>query len=338
MNKKKLVTHLTLASVALLIIALLALCLGYYNLSPLDLINIIKNNNYESLDYTLIIGLRLPRIILAGLVGGALATSGLVFQSVLRNPLADPYLLGVSSGASLGVVLFITFINGSSFIFATPLAAFIGGIATIGLVFYLIPWALFKNRISVSSDIFILSGVITSFLCGALIIMILSIGDTASYQKVFFWMLGSLSLADYEHILVALPYILLILPVFLFYAKSLNLIQLGDEGAISLGVNSFVIKRRLMILASLLICSSVAVCGPIAFVGLIIPHLTKLAYGHDHRLNLLVAPIHGASFMILSDLIARMISSNIELPVGAITTFIGAIAFILILVKSRDQA
>jgi len=341
MNHRKFFIYIVLSSLILIAVAMLSMSVGIYKIKIFDLlkifVNFLSGNPEASPEATVIFKIRLPRILLAAITGASLSLSGLVFQSVLRNPLADPYLLGVSSGSALGVVIFSLLTPASIIVFGAPVAAFTGGMLSVIIVFYLIPGLLFKNRISLSSDIFILSGVIVSFLAGSIIIFLISFSEDSHLQKIFFWLMGSFSLASKHKIFSSLPFLMIILPLVFVHGKALNLIQLDDESAISLGINPFRIKKRLLALVSMLTSSVVAVSGTIGFVGLLIPHLIKLLFGFDNRINIWLAPLIGATFLIIADTIARTLSFNVEIPAGAVTTIIGAPAFIYILTKRREN-
>jgi iron complex transport system permease protein len=281
---------------------------------------------------SIVLNIRLPRVILAGLVGASLAIAGAAFQGLLRNPLADPYTLGVSSGASVGAVLTLFFqlsipVIGS---FTLPLLSILFSWATIFLV---LAFARSIER-SMRVETIILTGIIFSSFLGALIsLMIALTGD--ELRQIIGWLLGSVSMRGWEYIKIILPFFILGSIILIVNAKELNAMSFGEERAHHLGVN--VQKRKLIILTagSILTGSAVAVSGTIGFVGLVIPHLSRLLWGPDHRHLLPLSILTGSGFLILADLISRTIISPTELPIGVITALIGAPVFALILLQRR---
>jgi iron complex transport system permease protein len=281
---------------------------------------------------SIVLNIRLPRVILAGLVGASLAIAGAAFQGLLRNPLADPYTLGVSSGASVGAVLTLFFQLSIPIIggFTLPLLSILFSWATIFLVLT------FARKIerSMRVETIILTGIIFSSFLGAIIsLMIALTGD--ELRQIIGWLLGSVSMRGWEYIKIILPFFVIGSIILIFNAKELNAMSFGEERAHHLGVN--VQKRKLIILTagSILTGAAVAVSGTIGFVGLVIPHLSRLLWGPDHRHLLPLSILTGSGFLILADLISRSIISPTELPIGVITALIGAPVFALILLQRR---
>lgn len=281
---------------------------------------------------SIVLNIRLPRVILAGLVGASLAISGAAFQGLLRNPLADPYTLGVSSGASVGAVLTLFFqitipiIGG----FTLPLLSILFSWVTIFIVLA------FARKIerSMRVETIILTGIIFSSFLGAFIsLMIALTGD--ELRQIIGWLLGSVSMRGWEYIKIIIPFFVLGSIILIFNAKELNAMSFGEERAQHLGVN--VQKRKLIILTagSVLTGAAVAVSGTIGFVGLVIPHLTRLLWGPDHQHLLPLSIITGSGFLILADLISRTIIAPTELPIGVITALIGAPVFAIILLQRK---
>lgn len=281
---------------------------------------------------SIVLNIRLPRVILAGIVGASLAIAGAAFQGLLRNPLADPYTLGVSSGASVGAVLTLFFqlsipVIGS---FTLPLLSILFSWATI---FFVLAFARKIER-SMRVETIILTGIIFSSFLGAFIsLMIALTGD--ELRQIIGWLLGSVSMRGWEYIRIILPFFILGSIILILNAKELNAMSFGEERAHHLGVN--VQKRKLIILTagSILTGAAVAVSGTIGFVGLVIPHLSRLLWGPDHRHLLQLSILTGSGFLILADLISRTIISPTELPIGVITALIGAPVFALILLQRR---
>jgi iron complex transport system permease protein len=280
----------------------------------------------------IVMDIRLPRVLLSGLVGASLAISGAAFQGLLRNPLADPYTLGISSGASVGAVLTLFFQFSIPFVgsFTLPLLSIVCSFMTILLV---LTFARKMER-SMRVETIILTGIIFSSFLGAIIsLMIALTGD--ELRQIIGWILGSVSMRGWEYIKIILPFFLFGSSILLLNAKELNAMSFGEERAHHLGVN--VQRRKLVILTagSILTGAAVAVSGTIGFVGLVIPHLSRILWGPDHRHLLPLSILTGSGFLILADLISRMIISPTELPIGVITAMIGAPVFAIILLQRK---
>jgi iron complex transport system permease protein len=269
--------------------------------------------------------IRIPRALFAGIVGGALSVAGVVFQALLRNPLADPYILGISGGASVGAIVGIITGAGSLY-FGIPGLAFAGALLTILLVF-----GSSVTRKELQPNTLLLSGVIVNAFFTAIIILLISTSANAQLRSIFFWLMGDLSLAGKNDImLIGLLLIIVFLLIF-YHARSLNLIIFGEETALQLGVHVEKTKILLLAAASLITAVTVSVSGPIGFVGLIIPHMMRMVFGPDHRLLLPSSLLFGGAFMMAADTIARSIMAPSELPVGVITAICGAPYFIYLL-------
>ncbi len=276
----------------------------------------------------IILSIRLPRIILAGLIGAALAVSGSIFQALLRNPLADPYILGISSGAAVGAISVIVLGYAASG-WGIPLFSFAGALFTIGLVFYVA-----KTRERINTNTLLLAGVIVNSFFSAVIMLLLSISSMQDLHGIIYWLMGDLGQADYNKLVIVLPYILLGSGALYLYAPKINLLLLGEDEAMQLGVEVERVKKILYLLASLVTGAAVSVCGIIGFVGLIIPHIVRLIWGNDYRLLLPASFLLGGSFLIIADTIARTIISPVELPVGVVTAICGT-PFFIYLLRSR---
>jgi iron complex transport system permease protein len=291
------------------------------------------NQTWSSATATIVLDIRLPRIILAGLVGAALAVAGATYQGLFRNPLADPYLIGVAQGASLGAV--IGFLLPAAWnltaIGVIPMFAFIGAIAATVIVYLL---ARVGKTLPVTT--LILSGVALSALLGSITsYLILSSGN--KLHSIIFWMMGSFSSSDWSEVLIVLPYVAIGTAVIVIFARLLNVMQLDEEQAQQLGVNVESFKLILLAAATLITAASVSFVGTIGFVGIIIPHAVRLIWGADHRFLLPLAILTGAIFMILTDLIARTVLAPTEIPIGVITAICGA-PFFLYLLRRRKKA
>ncbi|HJS43325.1 MAG TPA: iron ABC transporter permease [Gemmatimonadales bacterium] len=269
--------------------------------------------------------LRAPRAVLAFLVGGALGVAGAGLQAVVRNPLADPFLLGLSGGAGLGAVLAIALhLTGP---WALPIAAFAGALAALTLVYRLglIGGAALDPRI------LLLGGVAVGAFAAAITTAIVALADAAELRNAFLWLWGGLSSASWDSVLVVALYTPVPLAVLLAAARPLDLLALGEEPASYLGADVEVVKRRVYLAASLLTAAAVAVSGVIGFVGLVVPHIARIAWGHRHRALLPAAFLAGGTLLALADTIARTVVAPRELPVGVVTALIGVPLFVLLL-------
>jgi len=265
--------------------------------------------------------LRLPRVLLAFLIGGSLAISGAVCQSILRNPLASPYILGVSSGASLGAGLII--ISGITIpyinVFSLPLTGFIFGLATVYFV------ASFSSRIdkSMSNNTIILCGMVLSLFLNALLTT-LSAVFSDDLRRIALWQMGSFAMRGWSYILVFLPFLIIGTAGIIFYAREMDILTFGDEQAKTAGVETGKLRKKLLALCAVLTGAAVALSGVIGFVDLIAPHAARRLIGSGHKRLIPMSFLIGGSLMVCTDLIARTVISPSELPVGAITALIGA--------------
>lgn len=290
--------------------------------------------NIDPMYANIVMNIRLPRVILAGLVGASLAVAGAAFQGLLRNPLADPYTLGVSSGASVGAVITLFFqisLPGIG-LYTLPLFSITAAFMTIFIVL------LFARRIdrSMKVETIILTGIIFSSFLGAFIsLMIALTGD--ELRQIIGWLLGSVSMRGWQYIRIMIPFFIVGSLLLITSSRELNAMSFGEEQARHLGVN--VRKRKLLLLTagSILTGAAVAVSGTIGFVGLVIPHLTRLLWGPDHKHLLPLSILTGGGFLILADLVSRTVISPTELPIGVITVLIGAPVFAVILMKRRGE-
>jgi cobalamin transport system permease protein len=271
--------------------------------------------------------LRLPRAILAFLVGGALALAGAGLQALVRNPLADPSLLGISGGAGLGAVLAIALRVTAPW--ALPLAAFAGALAATGLVYRL---GLAGGAVvGIDPAALLLAGVAVGAFTAAVTTAIVSLSDAAQLRNAQLWLWGGLSGASWETVLLVAGYAPLPALVLFAAARPLDLLALGDEPARHLGIDVTPLKRRVYVAASLLTAAAVAVSGVIGFVGLIVPHAMRLLWGHRHRPLLPAAFVGGGVLLVLSDTLARVVVAPRELPVGIVTALVGVPVFVLLL-------
>jgi len=298
-------------------------------------IPIIKNfsdtTSIKETSKIILLNIRLPRIILSVLIGIALSTSGVVFQAVFKNPMADPYILGISAGAAFGATAVI--ILGISFSFfglsAISIGAFIGAIITTSLVYII---ASMNSRAPVVT--LLLSGIAISFFLSAIINLLMTFNHN-QVEKIVFWTMGSVSAASWLSVKITILPVLIGVTIFMIYSKELNVILMGEETAQNLGINVEMLKKILLLTASIVSASVVAVSGIIGFVGLIVPHAVRIVVGPDHRKLFPFTIITGALFMIIADTISRVALNPSELPIGVITSLIGAPYFIFLLIRNK---
>ncbi|MFP4198208.1 MAG: FecCD family ABC transporter permease [Halanaerobium sp.] len=326
-DKKNITIYLTAVVFSLLLI-FLALFIGSSQINPADILAYISGSASISASKAIIIGeIRLPRILLAFIVGAGLAVAGSVFQAIIRNPMVDPYIIGISAGAGTGVMLAL-FLGIEIAIFnlsSLPAFAFLGAVLTVFSVYQL---ARVGNKLPVLT--FLLAGVAVSFILNSLMSFLMVL-RTESLQQLVYWLMGSLAGSAWDDLRMILPYFLTAFAVILFYLKDLNILLLGEESAAHLGLNVERTKIILLGAASLMTASVVSVSGSIGFIGLVIPHIARMIIGPDHRRLIPLAALLGASFLLLADTAARTIMAPMELPVGIITALAGGPYFIYLL-------
>ena len=271
--------------------------------------------------------LRLVRILLAITAGAGLAACGAVFQAILRNPLAEPYVLGISSGAGLGAVLFAAFLGPAVFL---PIPAFLGAVATIFLVYNLS-----KTGGRVPIQDLLLAGVVINIMFSSLILFFIATARNPVLHDAMWWLLGNLQIFD-ARLLSAVSIITASgIIVFLVYSRELNAISIGEEEALHLGIDTERVKKILFVVTSIVTAALVSTCGLIGFAGLIVPHIARTLVGANHRILIPASLILGAIFLVLSDAIARTIMQPMEIPIGVITSLVGGPFFLFLLRKSR---
>jgi len=276
--------------------------------------------------------LRLPRVLLGFLVGGGLGVSGAALQALVRNPLADPYLLGISGGAGLAAVVAMALGLGGagSGAWAVPAAAFAGGLGAVGLVYRLSTVA--GRRLD--PHLLVLAGVVVSAFTGALMTAVLTLSSAEALRNAFLWLLGGFSSASWRLLAVFTSYAALPLAALFLAPRALDLLSLGEEPAQALGLDAARARRRVYLATSLLTAASVAVCGVIGFVGLVAPHALRGLLGPLHRRLLPAVFLASGGFLVLADTAARTIARPLELPVGAVTALVGVPLFAVLLRRS----
>ncbi|ELC8416719.1 iron ABC transporter permease [Clostridium perfringens] len=324
---------------------ILGISFGAVDIPPYDIYRVflykvfgIKIGNLDeilnSTLFDIIWGVRMPRVLLGAFAGMALAMVGVIMQATIQNPLGDPYILGLSSGASLGATFSILIgFSGVLSSFGAPLGAFLGALIASIFVYFL---AKIGGRITPFK--MILAGMVISSICSSLTSLIIFLSkDNEGIRTVNFWMMGSLAGAEWSNIV--LPIAISVIPLIYFFTqyRNLNLMVLGDETSITLGLNIEKYRKIYMILSSLITGVIVSVCGTIGFVGIMIPHIVRLIFGTDHKTLLPFSALVGAIFLIWADIIARCAITNMELPIGIITSVIGAPFLLWLMVKGTGE-
>lgn len=326
---------LLVLAVAAVLVAVVSLGFGDVAIRWREILAILSGGgaagDIEPAHLTIIRDVRLPRIVLALLVGGALAAAGMTMQGLFQNPLADPYIVGVAPGAAVGATLALAFgwETGWLSTHAVPVCAFGGGVAVSFLVYLL---ASRFGKVPVLH--LLLFGVALGALCMGLTSFVLMVSPN-QIQEVYFWLLGSFQNAAWGQLRLIWPYMLVGVLVLFYFARDMDALLLGEEEAQSLGVAVERLKIILLATATLLAATAVAVSGIIGFVGLIVPHMMRLVVGPRHRLLLPASLLGGSALMVMSDTLARSIRPPIEFPVGTITTFLGVPFFIFLLSRKR---
>lgn len=343
-SDKKYITSIIIAFFALIVIMIISATMGSANIpfaegfkiifSKIPLMgNYIDISGIESSSIMIVSKIRLPRIILACLIGGALSICGAVFQGIFKNPMADPYVLGVSSGAALGATAVIVF-GFSLSVFGlsvTVVGAFIGAILATMTV-YVISMVGGKTP----TTTLLLSGITLNLFLSSVISLLMSL-NRDQVERIIFWTMGSVSSANYLKILVITVPFIIGFSVFMIYSKDLNLMLMGEDTAQGLGVNVEKTKMILLVVASLLTGASVSVSGIIGFVGIIVPHGVRMLIGPDHRKLLPMSALVGSIFLMICDTIARVIVAPGELPIGVVTALFGAPYFLILLYRKKQS-
>lgn len=297
------------------------------------LTSLMDLSSWNNAEETIVWQIRLPRVFLAAMVGMGLAVAGVAFQGVLRNPLADPYILGVSSGAAFGaaLVILLGWQQGWFGAWTLPIIAFASAMMTLLIVYRL---ALIRHKIEIET--ILLAGVVVQAFVGAALSFMLAISNERM-QQIVFWLLGSLALSQWEYGWVVAPLVIAGSLIIWLYTRELNIIALGEESAYHVGVAVDRIRILLLVMASLITAAAVSVSGTIGFIGMIVPHIARLLVGSDHRVLLPVSAVLGASLLIVADTMARSLMDPRELPIGVITAFLGAPFFAYLLRKRKNK-
>lgn len=336
--------YLLIVLVAFGIVFVLSLNLGYAHIPFIDILTILTkqvpllNNlvDYSGISTTaevIIVQIRLPRVVCGALVGAALATAGVTYQGIFRNPMADPYVIGASTGASVGSALVIVLGVGVSLLGVNTLQilAFVGSLTTVLFVYSI---SRVGSRVPVTT--LLLTGIAISLFLNAIVTYMKTIASDRLLHGLTFWLIGSLAPTEnWDKVFAIIPFILVGVVVAYLYSRDLNIMALGEDQAQHLGVEIEKVKRILLVSGALLTAAAVSISGLIGFVGLIIPHLTRVLIGPDHRVLLPTAAIVGAAFLMICDALSRVVMGSGEAPVGIITALAGAPFFIYLLRRKR---
>ena len=326
------VLTLTMMSIALLVVSTFAVLIGSEHIPAIDILEAViakVTNRVSSLSReqdVIIFSLRLPRIALAAGVGAVLAVAGAAFQALLRNPLADPYILGVSGGAALGAILGIMF--AAEFVYGRPLMSFVGAV-TASLVVYRL------GRREDDPARLVLAGVVISTFLSSVIALVIALAEDAKLRNITLWLLGDLSSGTIEGLVFVVVSAVLGVAVLLTQSRALNLMMVGERDAFALGVETGRVRWIVYLAASLLTAAAVSAGGAIGYVGLVVPHLVRLSAGADNRIVIPASAIAGALLVLLADTAARVVLAPRELPTGAITAVVGAPIFVYLLLRGR---
>jgi len=325
------------AAVVLLAAMLVSILVGPAGLTPqavlLDIADRLPfvdvDSGLSTRQQAILWNIRMPRVVLGVLVGAMLAVAGAAYQGVFRNPLADPYLLGVSSGAGLGATLAIV-VGGAAGFAGVPVAAFAGGLLAVGATY-----ALGRSVGGVRSEVvIILAGVAVAAFANAIQTFFMQLHDD-TLRQVYSWMLGRLSTDGWSDVVVVLPYVVVAVAVIALHRRTLDVMAVGDVEAASLGIHPARVRLLLVCVATLGTAAVVSASGLIGFVGIVVPHAVRLLVGPGHRMLLPLSLMVGATFLVLADVLARSVMSPSELPIGVVTAAIGAPFFLVVLRRSR---
>lgn len=289
--------------------------------------SLLKSKSDPMLD-TIIWQIRFPRVLLATLVGAALSLGGLVFQALLRNPLAEPYILGISGGSAIGAIIGI--LMGFSRFPGVSFMAFAGSIAILLLIL-----VMSSGQTILKKDALLLSGVMVNAFCAAVIMFLVSMTQDSRLHNIIFWLMGDLSMVDMGHVGILAAILCPCFILIFWFSNSMNLLLMGKEMAQTLGVNIKTVTVILLVTTSFMVSATVSYCGLVGFVGLVVPHLLRLVFGPDHRVLVPACVLGGGAYLVSCDVLARVLPKQGEMPAGVITAMIGAPLFIFLLKKTR---
>jgi iron complex transport system permease protein len=330
LTARKLAIKVISALVLLILVMLMCSLTGTEHISLKSVFTGNSQQGMVNTDYEIFVHIRLPRIILAAIVGAALACSGVVFQALLRNPLADPYILGISSGAGLGVIIAVISGVGWTLWGRSPIAifAFVGAMGTVWLV-----WLI--GRLTGKSNVtgLLLAGVVVNAFFSAVIMFLTSIAKSQQIHSTIFWLMGNMAEENFSVLWLSAGYVIAGIIALLYISPQLNALSFGIEDAKSMGINTAGTQTIAFAIAAAITAVAVSLSGLIGFVGLIVPHAIRLVFGPDHRQLLPLSGITGAIFLVAADTLARVIVAPAQLPVGVITAIVGGPFFLILLIK-----
>jgi len=327
------ISRIIWVSCLLLVVLLAAMILGSsIGSSGSQIVSVLQvisgKNDPNSMLHTIIWRIRLPRVLLAALVGATLSLGGLVFQALLRNLLAEPYILGISGGSAIGAIAGI--LLGFSRFPGVSLTAFLGSIVTLVLILVMT-----SGQSVLKKESLLLSGVMVNAFCSSVIMFLVSLTQDARLHNIIFWLMGDLSTADIHQVGLLAAMLLPCFIIIFRHSHAMNLLLMGKEMAQSTGLNIKVVTITLLVTSSFMVSATVSYCGLIGFVGLVMPHLLRLIFGPDHRVLVPACILGGGSYLVICDLMARTLPEQGEMPAGVVTALIGAPLFILLLKRSE---
>jgi iron complex transport system permease protein len=327
------ITRLIWISILLLVVLLIAFSLGL-SMGPTQsgirsaFSALFTTAESDSILYSIVWRIRFPRVLLAAIVGATLSLGGLVFQALLRNPLAEPFILGISGGSAIGAIIGI--LLGLSRFPGICFTSFLGSLGTLALIL-----VMSTGKSILRKDALLLSGVMVNAFCSAIIMFLVSITQDARLHNIIFWLMGDLSAADLPQVVILGSILIPCFIMVFMFSHAMNLLMMGKDMARTMGINIKAVTLALLIVTSFMVSATVSFSGLVGFVGLVIPHLLRLILGPDHRSLVPACLFGGAAYLVLCDLLARTLPQQGEMPAGVVTALIGAPLFIILLKKSR---
>ena len=333
LNLRHHITRLIWISLILLAVLFIAFLLGL-SIGPTQsgmrsaFSALFSTHESNSVLYNIVWRIRFPRVLLAMVVGATLSLGGLVFQALLRNPLAEPYILGISGGSAIGAIIGI--LLGLSRFPGICLTSFLGSLGTLALILLMS-----TGKSIIRKDALLLSGVMVNAFCSAIIMFLISITQDARLHNIIFWLMGDLSMTDLPQVVILGAILIPCFILVFIFSHAMNLLLMGKDMALTMGINIKAVTITLLAVTSFMVSATVSFSGLVGFVGLVIPHLLRLVLGSDHRFLVPACLFGGAAYLVLCDLLARTLPQQGEMPAGVITALIGAPLFIILLKKSR---
>jgi iron complex transport system permease protein len=332
-NSQHHIIRLIWISIILLVVLFIAFSLGL-SIGPTQsgirsaFSALFETNQSDSILYSIVWRIRFPRVLLAAVVGATLSLGGLVFQALLRNPLAEPFILGISGGSAIGAIIGI--LLGLSRFPGICFTSFLGSLGTLALIL-----VMSTGKSVLRKDALLLSGVMVNAFCSAIIMFLVSITQDARLHNIIFWLMGDLSAADLPQVVILGAILIPCFIMVFMFSHAMNLLMMGKDMARTMGINIKAVTFTLLVVTSFMVSATVSFSGLVGFVGLVIPHLLRLVLGPDHRSLVPACLFGGAAYLVLCDLLARTLPQQGEMPAGVVTALIGAPLFIILLQKSR---